>query len=208
MGAQWKARHKEIAANEKGRIFGKLRIEVQIRSRLQHAWATAVETVSAFTGYALRSTRGEATWRRFFALMGSAMAIREERARVPNTPQPPKDLFTELRALADRLDVETTLMLLGEVTTEAPKVVVGASMYLVVLDLESKQVSVEGFTKDELPKATGQYLLAEKRVLSRPGQAVLVSVDSIAQLRRAYPNYYADTKEFLKAVEDARRQYP
>jgi len=33
MGAQWKARHKEIAANAKGRIFGKLCKEIMIAAR-------------------------------------------------------------------------------------------------------------------------------------------------------------------------------
>lgn len=33
MGAQWKARHKEIAANEKGRIFGKLSKEIMVAAR-------------------------------------------------------------------------------------------------------------------------------------------------------------------------------
>ena len=46
-----------------------LRIEVQIRSQLQHVWATAVETVSAFTGQALKASHGGDDWRRFFALM-------------------------------------------------------------------------------------------------------------------------------------------
>jgi YebC/PmpR family DNA-binding regulatory protein len=33
MGAQWKARHKEIAANAKGRIFGKLSKEITVAAR-------------------------------------------------------------------------------------------------------------------------------------------------------------------------------
>ena len=33
MGAQWKARHKEIAANEKGRVFGKLSKEIMVAAR-------------------------------------------------------------------------------------------------------------------------------------------------------------------------------
>lgn len=33
MGAQWKARHKEIAANEKGKIFGKLSKEIMVAAR-------------------------------------------------------------------------------------------------------------------------------------------------------------------------------
>lgn len=48
-------------------IYNGLRIEVQLRSRLQHAWATAVETVSTFTGQALKSNVGDEQWKRFFA---------------------------------------------------------------------------------------------------------------------------------------------
>lgn len=33
MGAQWKAKHKEAAANAKGRIFGKLSKEIMIAAR-------------------------------------------------------------------------------------------------------------------------------------------------------------------------------
>ena len=32
---------------------------------------------------------------------------------------------------------------------------------------------------------------------------VLVSVDSMAALRRAYPNYFLDTRAFLEAVKAA-----
>ena len=43
----------------------------------------------------------------------------------------------------------------------------------------------------------------EKVNISNPGiQAVLVSVDSVAGLRSAYPNYYLDTRAFLKVVRD------
>jgi hypothetical protein len=36
---------------------------------------------------------------------------------------------------------------------------------------------------------------------------VLVSVDSVASLRRAYPNYFADTHMFLEIVSEALRHY-
>src|ERR1019366_9744121 len=63
-----------------------LKIEVQIRSQLQHAWATAVETVGTFIQQALKSSQGEEDWLRFFALMGSAIAYREHGELVPDTP--------------------------------------------------------------------------------------------------------------------------
>lgn len=52
-----------------------LKIEVQLRSTLQHAWATAVETVGTFTRQALKSSRGEAEWLRFFELMGGDVTL-------------------------------------------------------------------------------------------------------------------------------------
>ena len=39
--------------------FSKLLLEIQIRTVVQHAWATAVETVGAVIGQALKSSEGE-----------------------------------------------------------------------------------------------------------------------------------------------------
>src|SRR6266516_148155 len=47
--------YKYKSGSEKHSIYNEQKIEIQIRSRLQHAWATAVEIVDAFTGQALKS---------------------------------------------------------------------------------------------------------------------------------------------------------
>ena len=33
MGAQWKAKHKDVAANAKGRLFGKLAKDIMVAAR-------------------------------------------------------------------------------------------------------------------------------------------------------------------------------
>ena len=89
-----------------GAPYNDQQIEMQLRSQMQHIWATAVETVDTFTRQALKSSLGQPDWLRFFALMSSAIAIAERSPLVPGTPQEGSALIAELRAVATRLDVE------------------------------------------------------------------------------------------------------
>jgi hypothetical protein len=55
-------------------------------------------------------------------------------------------------------------------------------------------------------RPSARYLELERRSMNEFGEdAVLVSVDSIEGLRRAYPNYFLDTAVFIGVVEDALR---
>jgi hypothetical protein len=85
------------------------RIEIQLRSQLQHAFATAVETVTTFTRLPLKFGAGPQEWRRFFSLMGSALAIREETPLVEGTPTNQSELIGELRGLTKALRVRQRL---------------------------------------------------------------------------------------------------
>ena len=55
--------------DEEEAVYAGMRIEIRLRSRLQHAWAAAVETMGTFSGQALKSSEGDEDWLRFFALM-------------------------------------------------------------------------------------------------------------------------------------------
>jgi hypothetical protein len=74
-----------------------------LRSRFQHAWAIAVEVVGAFTKQALKASRGEEDWLRFFLLISSDIAAREKTSPVHNTPGSPKQLKEELRTYVEGL---------------------------------------------------------------------------------------------------------
>jgi hypothetical protein len=179
-----------------------LRIEVQIRSQLQHAWATAVETVGTFIQQALKSSQGEADWLRFFTLMGTALAIREDSPRVPNTPLDNADLKDQLQAFAHKLDVARRLTAYGEALNTVDQLAIGdADYYLLELDPVAMKVSVAGYQQKELGKASADYLAMEKKIRGTGTDAVLVSVESMASLRKAYPNYFLDTAKFVEAVK-------
>lgn len=65
------------------RIYTGKRIEVQIRTRLQHSWATAVESVGLFRGEYLKGSMGSEKWLRLFKLMSAEFALFED------CPEPP-----------------------------------------------------------------------------------------------------------------------
>jgi len=89
-------------------------IEIQLRTRLQHAWATAVETVGTFLQQSLKSSEGSEKWLRFFALTGSAFALTERTQAVPETPGDPQELIESVRILEAELDVRNRLGAYGE----------------------------------------------------------------------------------------------
>lgn len=182
--------------------FNGLRIEIQLRSRPQHAWATAVETVDIFTKQALKAGAGSKDWSRFFALMGSAMAMREHKTLVPSTPTDDKELVAELRHAAAELRVVKNLASWSGAIRSLPgRDTSGAKVYLLQVDPEAGSMQVTGFKDWTGAKASNAYLNAEKALAEdTPSQAVLVSVQSLQALRSSYPNYFADTRAFLGAL--------
>ena len=187
--------------SDKIETYNGLKIEMQLRSSPQHAWACAVETVGTFTRQALKASQGEENWLRFFKLMGTAMALRERRPPVPDTPRKKGDLSGELREYARRLDVENCLHGYGAAlhTTESPRLK-GMHSFLVELDAEAKQTRVSGYRREDLEEASNKYLEAERKISGNTSNAVLVSVDSMSALHKAYPSYFLDTELFIHAV--------
>ena len=185
--------------------YNGLKIEVQLRSKLQHAWATAVETVGTLVEQPLKSSIGEEDWLQFFALMGSAHAIMEGTPTVPGVPSTKAELKAEIESLTDALRVETVLTGYGEAIQTIYLGERQAPYYLLELRPSGGQegrptVTITGFEVDQLEEANAKYLEIEKG-LNEPGaQAVLVSVESLKALRTAYPNYFLDTRLFLNTV--------
>ena len=175
------------------------RIEVQLRSRLQHAWATAVETVDSFTFQGLKANLGEVDYKRFFSLMGSWIAYQEGTKPVPDTPESPDMLVTELRQLSTQLNMSDRLKAFRASSTKLQQNTGG--YHILDLDLERKTVRVTSF-KDWSFASSWYYQLEEQYRLNSYKDVLLASVHG-ADLRRAYPNYFADTEIFIRELNRA-----
>ncbi len=243
--------------------FNGQRIEVQIRTQLQHLWATAVETAQVFTGQALKSRIKNASedWLRFFALMSALFAIREKSPIVPGTSEDREELKAELRGIIGHVNImdslrgwntaihffeegkavaddespammgtkrtpltneqkqaatlrrDATLLrkygavqgaekLEAEANRVVPAKVAEADSFVLELDPSISNLKITPFRRDEIGKAQELYEKAEKEAENDPSiQVVLVAVENVDALRKAYPNYYVDTEAFLLAVK-------
>jgi hypothetical protein len=113
--------------------------------------------------------------------------------------------MSELRHYAGTLNIENRLSgythALNRMMRPSAK---KAHYYLLRLDTNTNQLTVDGYKVSQLEAASKDYLEAEKSAKGKTGiDAVLVSVDSLAQLERAYPNYFADTGVFIQLMNQA-----
>lgn len=181
--------------------YSGLRVEVQVRTQVQHAWATAVEAVGIFTRQALKSNQGDQDWLRFFALMGSAIAAIEKTPPVPNTPLSRDELVNEIESLVHSLRVKEMLQVYNATISNLGSAK-DAKYFIVQLDPDDLKIVIRRYKAKESAEANRIYTELEGQLPDdSPIQIVLVSVDNINALKRAYPNYFLDTNTFSRLVE-------
>ena len=190
--------------NERNAQYDGLRIEVQLRSRLQHAWATAVEIVGTFLGQDLKGGEGDPRWLRFFELMGTAIARKEGGQLVAGTPQAYRDWITEFKEVSLELDALNKLDAFRTTLETGPSE--GSWYYLLILQGEgTNEWTLSWHSFRTRIHATNAYQEAEEYKYQNEitrRDIVLVKANSLEAIRRAYPNYFGDTDAFIKEVRE------
>ena len=154
-------------SNKEGKKdYNGLLVEVQIRSKLQHLWATAIETVDFFTRQAIKSNEGQKEWMDFFRLVSSAFAIIENTPLVPNTPANKKELYSQIKEKEKELEVvkimagwEQAVRVFKRIAKEKPDL----QFFLLELDIARGILNLSGYTKNQEEEAIYNYEKVEKR---------------------------------------------
>lgn len=172
-------------------------VEVQIRTRIQHAWATAVEIMSIFLGESLKSSQGSDEWLEFFRLAGDELAYYERRP-FRMMPRMRRRNFARFRELALGLEVEKRLTAYSVSVKFSDRVnPKKTEYYLMKLDPHRQTVEIRSYPKGASERATRDYLHFE----SDAGlDVVLVSADSVRLLKEGYQNYFADAHLFVQLI--------
>lgn len=175
-------------------------VELQIRSKVQHSWATAVEVVGTFTQQALKSSKGSEEWLRFFKLVSIAFEDIESKKLKKNASSKAR---LDLLKLIHKLEVLPKLKAFAISTKHLGRDKKNYNDYfLLILEIDKSNIQIKRYSSDNLDKATADYSKLEKEFSENSSRdVVLVSAESVHGLKKAYPNYFADTSDFARNLE-------
>lgn len=114
------------------------------------------------------------------------------------------DLTAEIRTCNEELRVIDRLSAFQRVTAQVEELR-DRRVRIAVLELNLDTESVRGFGyhANDLDMAAETYRTMEEQYRGNPRvDVVLISTDSLSALRQAYPNYFADIREFRRIVRE------
>ncbi len=191
--------------NTKALEYNWLFIELQIRTKLQHARATAVEIVGAFSNQALKASDWDQEILHYFKLV-SVLFSHKENTRIPEeyAHHSIEDILNEIIILTEKLDIISKLhayrmaiQYIGDHKYKKRKTC--------LISVSWNIIDTTFYEESEIDKANSDYIAKEKEALQNKSQVVLVSLADIKQIQTAYPNYFADTEEFINELLDDTR---
>ena len=195
---------KESGYRGKHFVFEKdgMLVEVQLRTQIQHLWATAVETTDVFRGATLKEKNDGTYWHDFFCQVSAIFAIVERTKVVAIYDK--LSLGEICEKLEDNMHNNkigaqvASFALIEPIIDDKKKR--GAYYAVVTLDFREKKASVAGYMESEYHLAFEDYRRQEQENLAHR-QVVLVAVSQIKKIREAYPNYFMDLGKFLGIID-------
>lgn len=192
-------------------------IEIQVRTAMQHSWATALEIVDLFTGQALKSNLGDEQWKNFFVLISEQFYEMESihhfdtlsyqnkfdayRTKVINDADLVEkcremQLSNQALVVRDRFEAfAQSLKFVDKKVSETSFI----GYALIEVNMKEKSVKVSLFDDEAVLDAENDYIKLEKVAAeSKELVVALVSTTAVGGLKEAFPNYFGDSTNFLK----------
>jgi hypothetical protein len=190
----------EFRGNNDGAIYNGKRVELQIRTRLQHSWATAVEAVGLYRGEDMKGGKGNSDWLRLFALMSAELAYAENCPTHPDVKNR-NGRLTEIIQLNNKLRAVGTLEDIKNVTHFSEHYIHERPRYYLIRYSADHTVTVESYSN----AIEGAANIDKSEVMIETGdddsKVVLVEVDKVDKLVEAYPNYFGDVSLFIRNLK-------
>lgn len=179
--------------SEVGRSLTGLFVEIQYRTLVQHAWATAVEVIGFITENQPKFQKGDNRYEQAMALASEILARAWENSIGPFPEMNDHDLVRDFL----QLDNELNLMNMLRGLNAASKSVSGNRNAILIFSSTSE---LDVKTYRDATDALRALFDLEKEMPGR--DIVLVRGDTDEDVRLAFKNYFSDARDFIKFVED------
>lgn len=169
-----------------------LLVEIQYRTIIQHAWATAVEVIGFITTSQPKFQKGDRRYQNAMALASEILARAFENTTGPFPEKTNIDLVHEF------LQTDTTLGLLNMLRgLNAADTAVTEKRNAILLFSEAGNLEIKTFRNSTEALSALFELEKEKPELD----IVLVKADTSEDVRFAFKNYFSDAQDFIDLIE-------
>jgi len=186
--------YKYAPTTDSRREFSGLKVEVQLRTAAQHAWATAVEISDLVFGTRTKFEDGSGDNGEFFRLASELIARRHE-GMVSCCSELSFDevaeRFLEIEKRVDILDRLAKLREQGDFSR--------IKQHTILAFMQDSTLEIFGYTKAKRAIDKEGELLHDTRCAN----VVYVSASSPTAIRSSYRNYLTNPEDFVKLVKDA-----
>jgi len=180
--------------SESGKSLAGLYIEIQYRTLVQHAWATAVEVVGFITESQPKFQQGDKRYEYEMALASEILARAHEKLKGPFPEKSDREILEEFLAIDKELSLLKTLRGLNQAKSE-----VSNKKNTILIFSDKGELEVKSF-RDATDALRALFLLEEEMPHN---DIVLVRADSSDEVRLAFRNYFSDAREFVRLIDAA-----
>ena len=176
-----------------GKHLKGLMVEIQYRTKIQHAWATAVEVIGFITESQPKFQEGDTRYQDAMALASEILARAFESSRGPFPHKENTELIRDFLRLDQELKLLKTLQGLNSIDS-----IVSTNRNSILIFSSSGELEIK--TYRDAPEALRALFQLEK---DHPDKdIVLVRADTTEEVRFAFKNYFSDAQDFVHLVEE------
>jgi len=176
-----------------GRSLEGLYVEIQYRTLVQHAWATAVELIGFVTESQPKFREGDKRYETAMAFASEILARAYESARGPYPLLDDREVVQRFLEIDHEIGLLRTLQGLNAADKEVTE-----NRNAILIFSSAGDLEVQTF-RDATDALQALFEL-EKKYPDR--DIVLVRADTSDEVRVAFKNYFSDARDFIRMVEN------
>ena len=186
-------------------------IEAQLRTKLQHYWATSVEIAGTYLNQNIKAGIVEEKfndWLEFFRLSSILFAQEEYRKNnscVVQYEENENEEIIKQKILGINRKINALYKLgsysFSNAALEENNLIEGDKHFILKVDEEKGRINILSFSKNQEENAKKKYSALERQNLKNSEiNIVMVSAKSLREIKTGFPNYFADSRLFIQKL--------